>query len=349
VNIKPAMPDPDIELAQNVIPTRGLARIASNPSREIDPAPSVYPRRGFALVASKLASDIDKTTTIYRRFDELSARNLLFYQAELAELEEQQKEYDDEDRNARDQVSIECQKDWNEFVRNAKEGNERQKEKMELAMKIREKLEKYRNMDPFKLYAWPEATDNIVDSALASHQALLNSAPPSSSTIKALRNWFFNNTSGTKNGDNIPHLWGTSETIFDDPHDLVALRVPSDQDRLSEFIQNNFGLFFQTSAPDGRTTYTSERSISHFVAILSTVLAAVLLFGAIISLYIVQNKHALLGMLSGWTVLFAACVGLLTNARRDQIFAATAAYAAVLVVFVSGNLGGASPGTVSGI
>jgi len=58
----------------------------------------------------------------------------------------------------------------------------------------------------------------------------------------------------------------------------------------------------------------------------------------------VQNKQALLGMLSGWTVLFAACVGLLTNARRDQIFGATAAYAAVLVVFVSGDLGSAPAG-----
>jgi hypothetical protein len=68
----------------------------------------------------------------------------------------------------------------------------------------------------------------------------------------------------------------------------------------------------------------------------------VLLFGAIISLYIVKNQNALLGMVSGWTILFAACVGLLTNAKRDQVFAGTAAYAAVLVVFVSGNLGGPS-------
>jgi hypothetical protein len=45
-------------------------------------------------------------------------------------------------------------------------------------------------------------------------------------------------------------------------------------------------------------------------------------------------------MLSGWTVLFAACVSLLTNARQDQIFGAITAYAAVLVVFVSRNLGG---------
>ena len=39
-------------------------------------------------------------------------------------------------------------------------------------------------------------------------------------------------------------------------------------------------------------------------------------------------------------MLFAASVGLLTSARRVEIFAATAAYAAVLVVFVSGNFVG---------
>jgi hypothetical protein len=47
-------------------------------------------------------------------------------------------------------------------------------------------------------------------------------------------------------------------------------------------------------------------------------------------------------------VLFATCVGWLTNARRDQIFAATAAYAAVLAVFVSGTLGGAPNSVVLG-
>lgn len=126
----------------------------------------------------------------------------------------------------------------------------------------------------------------------------------------------------------------------------MALRVPADQDRLSQFIHNNFGVLFQTSTPDGRTTYISEAAISRFIAILSTILAAVLLFGAIVSLYIVKSEKALLGMLSAWTVLIAACVGLLTNARRDQVFAATAAYATVLVVFVSGKLGGVPSSTI---
>lgn len=36
-------------------------------------------------------------------------------------------------------------------------------------------------------------------------------------------------------------------------------------------------------------------------------------------------------------LLFAGSVELLTSARRAEVFAATAAYAAVLVVFVSGD------------
>ena len=45
-------------------------------------------------------------------------------------------------------------------------------------------------------------------------------------------------------------------------------------------------------------------------------------------------------MPGGWTVLFAVCVGWLTNSRRDQILTTTAAYCAVLVVFSCGTLGG---------
>ena len=41
-----------------------------------------------------------------------------------------------------------------------------------------------------------------------------------------------------------------------------------------------------------------------------------------------------------FTTLFAASVGILTNARRAEVFGATAAYAAVLVVFVSSTGGG---------
>ena len=109
------------------------------------------PINGFPRVADKIASDADKTTTIYRRFDRLSARNLLFLEAELAELEAEQNKYDAFDLIAADQVVIESHCDWRKFERHANEtdGNGQRTQpgqavRMELALKIKEKLKEYR-------------------------------------------------------------------------------------------------------------------------------------------------------------------------------------------------------------
>jgi hypothetical protein len=61
---------------------------------------------------------------------------------------------------------------------------------------------------------------------------------------------------------------------------------------------------------------------------------------AIISLCSVSNPKAKLGLVAVYTLLFAVSVTVLTNARRAEVSAVTAAYAAVLVVFVSGDIGG---------
>jgi hypothetical protein len=67
-------------------------------------------------------------------------------------------------------------------------------------------------------------------------------------------------------------------------------------------------------------------------------MAAILLFGAIFSLYYTASNEKKLGLIAGYTTGFALAVRFLTNARRAEIFGACAAYAAVLVVFISGNL-----------
>jgi len=127
----------------------------------------------------KQISDIDKRTTIYRRFDELSGRNLLFYQAELAEPEDAQREYDEVDRNAKDLASIECQRDWSEFGKHAGEEDgmvqKRDKEKMEVAMKIREKLEKY--------HRWTTACEICVTNRMDSCGASSPPTPPKQSNV----------------------------------------------------------------------------------------------------------------------------------------------------------------------
>jgi hypothetical protein len=53
--------------------------------------------KGYPSLAAFIASDRDKSTAIYRRFDRLSARNLLYLESELQELEERQDALDAED------------------------------------------------------------------------------------------------------------------------------------------------------------------------------------------------------------------------------------------------------------
>lgn len=96
----------------------------------------------------------------------------------------------------------------------------------------------------------------------------------------------------------------------------------------------------QTQTTDTPLTYISESRLRFAVSALTTLLAAILLFGAIINLYCVVDPRTKLALVATYTVLFAISIGLVTKARRSEVFAACAAYAAVLVVFISGNLGG---------
>lgn len=81
-----------------------------------------------------------------------------------------------------------------------------------------------------------------IDEALAIHQTLLNSESPAPTTVKAMRHWFMD--SAPDREDRL-QLWGNSVKKCEDIHDLVALRVPADQDRLSEFILNYFNRFLK--------------------------------------------------------------------------------------------------------
>jgi hypothetical protein len=47
----------------------------------------IRPLDGFPSLADFIASDHDRTSLVFKRFDKLAARNLLYLQSELAELE----------------------------------------------------------------------------------------------------------------------------------------------------------------------------------------------------------------------------------------------------------------------
>ncbi|KAK8041334.1 hypothetical protein PG994_014341 [Apiospora phragmitis] len=284
------------------------------------------PINGFPRFADTITKDTDRTGTIYGRFDRLSSRNLLLMEAEIAELEMLQDKYDEEDRAKHDYVTGESYSKWTTFEKLAAErdrqGNplhSRVHERMRLSLLIREKLEKYHE-------------------ALARHQLLLNWPKPAPTTVRGMMSRFLGGQDGLGQMQMRPQLWGRSAQRFDDVDDLVALKVLANQDRLSKFVLNHCGWLFEKRERHGTSAVISERSVDRATTILSSILSAVVLFGSILSLYVVQNPCALLGMVGGWTTLFAVCVGVLTNAKRDQIFVSTAAFAAVLVVFVGESL-----------
>jgi hypothetical protein len=126
--------------------------------------------------------------------------------------------------------------------------------------------------------------------------------------------------------------------ILNEPNDLITLRSPLDTDPLSRLVRKYWmGRSKALVGADDRNRYFLESHVQRVVVTISTIFAAILLVGAVTTLFFARKTGAKLGILAGYTSLFAASVGGLTSAKRQEVFAATAAYAAVLVVFVSGD------------
>jgi hypothetical protein len=89
-------------------------------------------------------------------------------------------------------------------------------------------------------------------------------------------------------------------------------------------------------------TYYSGKRVARITSFMVLGLSSILPLVAILALNAVQNLSKRLGIIAAFTIVFSTCLGLLTNARRVEVFAASAAYAAIQVVFIAGNGSGNS-------
>jgi hypothetical protein len=103
---------------------------------------------GFADFSHYIASD--DSLPIYRRFGSLGSRNILYLQAELQFLEQHLDELDDADReliqgNSGDEKKLldDAARARESFTYQDKNGNERQRKKMKLILRIREVMKAY--------------------------------------------------------------------------------------------------------------------------------------------------------------------------------------------------------------
>ena len=84
--------------------------------------------------------------------------------------------------------------------------------------------------------------------------------------------------------------------------------------------------------------YYSDKAVKHIVIIVAVVLITLALEAPIVALYLVSNDQIRFGLIAFFTIIFATAIKFLSHARLVELFGASAAYAAVLVVFLANNL-----------
>ena len=99
--------------------------------------------KGYPSLAAFIASDLDHSSVLYKRFDKLSARNILYLQSELAELERRQVEFDEQDFLDDSLSTKKTARDWRAFSDVAAVTGSRAEERMKLSMEIRSKIKEH--------------------------------------------------------------------------------------------------------------------------------------------------------------------------------------------------------------
>ncbi|KAH9871208.1 hypothetical protein IAQ61_005387 [Plenodomus lingam] len=183
-------------------------------------------------------------------------------------------------------------------------------------------------------------------SSLMTNAQMSRFEAPTHRGLAALRHWF----RGGAMKDVQLHrleLQGLSKGVYgqkEHNEDLVAVGAPSGRDYLSRLTKIILPKVFKvrSQAPmqrlDGIYFY-SDTKISTLVSVVGALLGVGLLIGAIVGLDQLDTKAARLGLICALTVAFAMVLLFTTTTTRGEVFGATAAYAAVLVVYVGGALG----------
>lgn len=268
--------------------------------------------KGYPRTAAYVNSTDD--TVLVRRFGDLRARLLLYKEVELTDLEQKLAKQDQEDK----EKAATAWKVAHSIHHDDGKGNEDKKALMEV---IDRRLKDY-------------------DELLLRETEIRKLGRPSQRVHRNFMDWIWTqNSIGPEDQQFIFH-----------EHDFVSLQHY--EDSWLDNVMHRFmayckrGLLrciFVTKADKAKTSnpkvhfYSSERLNAVIRIIIALASAILLLLPVFLFLSIDLTPKTMAGLTLAFAFVFATSISVTTNARRQEVFAATAAYCAVLVVFI-GNI-----------
>ncbi|KAF2441969.1 hypothetical protein P171DRAFT_366077 [Karstenula rhodostoma CBS 690.94] len=275
-----------------------------------------------------LAAQIEKRPELamFRRFGGLNAENLLYLQAELVLLEDELRKQQAEDHSSSVEAKAKYALNWYHLRNSRNNGDSKQ---LDLVHRIRETLWQY-------------------NEALIQQSRVLSYPEPDQYDLKYMQRFLHSQ----EHMDLC--LLGPDATIWgslSEPHshsaDLASLCPRKKEDPFSNWVVDNAitklvrcgcSCFLRSSRADMRGIIGYEDvKVMRITYWMTSVIASLLPIGSIVILYKAHSTAARLGIIAAFNMLVSLCLSAFTNAKRVEVFAITAAFAAVQVVFVSAD------------
>ncbi|KAI9764211.1 MAG: hypothetical protein M1840_008601 [Geoglossum simile] len=259
---------------------------------------------GYAKVANIMA--LHPELAIFRRFSMLNIQRVLHLQAELMDLEIELKKQVDADLIKHPRYA----EDW-WFLRRS--GDHGDGEQLRILLEVGAKLKEY--------------NDHLYQLTLLSRVER-----PNGYDLRFLREWLgrADMGGGPLTGADM-YAWRGEE------EDLIAVRRRQGGDILTRWFTNVFVPCWHRTVgkrikkrsspinPQDNFTNYSDTHVHRLMGVLGTIISSLLPISAIIVLYFVSSMTARLGITAAFTVVFSVFLTLGTQARRVEVFAATAA------------------------
>ncbi|KAH7118967.1 hypothetical protein B0J11DRAFT_81939 [Dendryphion nanum] len=290
--------------------------MASPPQTPLDSLVKGYPK-----LAGKMG--IFPEIAIFRTFAALNARNLLYLQSELTMLENKLLECEVEDSNSGDMKKRNYARDYF-WLDNSQNGCEEDSRQYRIVQEIRTKLAEYNH-------------------ALIQFSIMAKMERPAKGDLKYMRSFLMSNEMGGLifHGEDMM-TWGEHSNPDKCAPDLVALHPRQTEDPFSMWVARNalpglectgWARLKKISKIHGVVS-VEDSSIFRFTSWTTSIVASLVPIASILVLYTVSSMKARLGIIAAFNLLISFCVATFTNAKRSEVFAVTAAFAAVQVVFV---------------